>query len=68
MKLMIISWIIFLVIFVCAKAMAFSIDDNEKLIYKLTGALPVRVSVLSLLVVPSFIECIVVTIIFVVNL
>ena len=68
MKLMIISWIIFLVLFIWLKGMVLAMDSNEKLVYKLTGTPPTRIAVFSILIAASFIECIISTIVFVVRL
>ena len=67
LKATIISWIIFMVLYITLKVMAILMSDKEKLAYKLTEDLPTRCVVVTLLLILSFLESLIVTIITIVK-
>lgn len=67
LKVTIISWVIFVVLYITLKVMAISMSDEEKLVYKFKEELPTRCVVLTLLLLLSFLESLVVTIITIVK-
>lgn len=67
LKVTIISWIIFMVLYLVLKFMALSMSDEEKLAYKLTEDLPTRCVVATLLLILSLLESLIVTIITIVK-
>lgn len=67
LKVTIISWVIFIVLCITLKVMAISMSDEEKLVYKFKEELPTRCAVLTLLLLLSFLESLVVTIITIVK-
>lgn len=63
LKATIISWIIFIVLYITLKVMAISMSDEEKLEYRFTEELPTRCIVMTLLVTLSLLESLVATVI-----
>lgn len=67
LKATIISWIIFIVLYLVLKFTAHSLSDKEKLAYKLDDELPIRCVVITLLVTLSLLESLVATVITIVK-
>ena len=67
LKVTSISWIVFIVLYLVLKAMSISMSEKEKINYEFYDKLPTRCTVVTLLLLLSFLESLTVSIITIVK-